>query len=245
VTKIITLRLESILQSWGERARWDTRDTSSIPTKSGVIGLLASSLGYSREDPEILTLYNKLKMAVRVDLQGVWLKDYHTVKGIFTRANGKKGGSLEPIITPRGYLQDASFLVALKGEELLMKSIENALMKPMWQIYLGRKSCVPTTPILEKSIYSFSSLEEAMVNQPLSMKAISSIHIEDNQQTTLYGEIETNDLDKVESFKRQKKIRRRDLPLGNQSRGYVWRDVWLFSVILAKKGGDDFVSYKS
>lgn len=37
--KILLLRLEGLLQSWGEHSRWDHRDSSDMPTKSGVIGL--------------------------------------------------------------------------------------------------------------------------------------------------------------------------------------------------------------
>ena len=29
--KIMLLRLEGVLQSWGERSRWDHRDTSDAP----------------------------------------------------------------------------------------------------------------------------------------------------------------------------------------------------------------------
>jgi CRISPR system Cascade subunit CasD len=49
------LRLEGPLQSWGERARWDVRDTAPEPTKSGVIGLLACALGLSADEDWITT----------------------------------------------------------------------------------------------------------------------------------------------------------------------------------------------
>ena len=44
--KIMLLRLEGVLQSWGERSRWDHRDTSDMPTKSALIGLLGCAMGY-------------------------------------------------------------------------------------------------------------------------------------------------------------------------------------------------------
>ncbi len=37
---IIILRLTGPMQSWGINSRWNFRDTSTEPTKSGIIGLL-------------------------------------------------------------------------------------------------------------------------------------------------------------------------------------------------------------
>lgn len=56
---ILILRLDGTLQRWGERARWDFRDTNPIPTKSGVIGMLGCAFGYKRGDKRILELDNK------------------------------------------------------------------------------------------------------------------------------------------------------------------------------------------
>ncbi|HEO65907.1 MAG TPA: CRISPR-associated protein Cas5, partial [Spirochaetes bacterium] len=45
----IILRLEGPIQSWGEKSFWDERDTSSMPTKSAVIGMIAGCMGLSRD----------------------------------------------------------------------------------------------------------------------------------------------------------------------------------------------------
>ena len=42
---ILVLRLEGPLQSWGENAKWDFRDSSTMPTKSGIVGLLGCAMG--------------------------------------------------------------------------------------------------------------------------------------------------------------------------------------------------------
>ena len=39
--QLLVLRLDGPLQSWGENAKWDFRDSSTMPTKSGIVGLLA------------------------------------------------------------------------------------------------------------------------------------------------------------------------------------------------------------
>ena len=46
--------------------------------------------------------------------------------------------------TYRYYLQDAAFAVALEVPGDKAESIAEALQNPAWDIYLGRKSCVPT-----------------------------------------------------------------------------------------------------
>ena len=78
---ILFLRLEGPLQAWGLRAHWGERDTADAPTKSGVIGLLGCSLGLRRDDPQLRTLSDTLRMGLRMDLPGVLLRDYHTTGG--------------------------------------------------------------------------------------------------------------------------------------------------------------------
>ena len=41
---VLLLRLAAPLQSWGVESKFDTRRTLGYPTKSGVIGLVASAI---------------------------------------------------------------------------------------------------------------------------------------------------------------------------------------------------------
>lgn len=75
------LRLEGPLQAWGLRARWGERDTADAPSKSGVVGLLGCALGLRRDDAELRTLSDALRLGVRVDRPGTRLRDYHTTGG--------------------------------------------------------------------------------------------------------------------------------------------------------------------
>lgn len=145
----LLLRLEGPLQSWGYRSRFSDRDTGTEPTKSGVIGLLCCALGRDRlEDPGDLAA---LRMHVRVDREGRLLRDFHTAGGGTFRGRtdyyaptsaGGKGKN--PVVTQRHYLQDASFLVALEGDERLLETIDAALADPVWPLSLGRRSCPPS-----------------------------------------------------------------------------------------------------
>ena len=173
------LRLQAPLQSWGERARWDVRDRANEPTKSGVVGLLASALGWGRNrDDDIRRLSTSLRMGVRCDNPGKLVQDYHTVFDGVRSADGKikkspKTKKPETIVSHRTYLADASFLVALQavdetGEALLRESAL-AIEKPVWPVYLGRKSCPPAVP-LSAGTGDYPDLERALRKGPGASK---------------------------------------------------------------------------
>ncbi|MGE5583588.1 MAG: type I-E CRISPR-associated protein Cas5/CasD [Bacillota bacterium] len=155
---LLLLRLEGPLQSWGLRARWDIRDSGSEPSKSGLIGLLGCALGYGLYDPRLEELDRQFTLGVRVENPGRQMVDYHT---IFERS----------IISPRTYLQDAAFLAVFTGPEELLQKCRNALANPHWPIYLGRKSCPSTRPVLEGLIYEYASIKEALQNYPWDWEA--------------------------------------------------------------------------
>lgn len=159
------LRLEGFLQAWGDQeSKFVIRRTAEAPTKSGVIGLLCAALGVSRPEAsgEWLRKLGALCMGVRIDLPGVRWWDYHTVgAGMQMRtAEGKsKPGAL---LTRREYLCDASFLVALQGQPALVAELEAAMQSPKWTLYLGRKCCPPSRPLLEHPCGDFPDLISAL-----------------------------------------------------------------------------------
>jgi len=165
----LSLRLEGPFQSWGGRTIGRFRRTETIPTKSAVIGLLGAALGLSRQQlNQRLDEFNNLAMAVRVDRVGELLEDYQTVGariGVLA-ADGepkKTAGTreFEAIISPREYLIDASFLVILTGDQLLLQELASALQNPVWPLFLGRKRSVPGSPVFAGFEFS-QSLEVAL-----------------------------------------------------------------------------------
>ena len=152
----LLLRLAAPLQSWGVEAKFETRRTQNYPTKSGVIGLLAAALGYSRDSS--LERLNGLFFGVRVDRRGELLRDYHIVE---TKTN--LGPST--IITERFYLADAIFLAGLESDDVaFLQELEQALHNPVFPLYLGRRSCAPTMP-LSLGVRD-SSLIDTLRNEP-------------------------------------------------------------------------------
>lgn len=169
--RLLILRLEAPLQSWGERSKWDNRDSGLMPTKSGIIGIIACCMGLPRDDGFIAELHQKLSVAVRADMPGRLGTDYHTVTSeSMMNAEGKP--QERTIVSFRQYLQDASFLAVLASEEPgLLDEIANAMKHPKWPAYLGRKCCVPTYPLLPVVTDEYSSMTEAIENWPLAERA--------------------------------------------------------------------------
>ncbi|MHB0999623.1 MAG: type I-E CRISPR-associated protein Cas5/CasD [Armatimonadota bacterium] len=187
---VLLIRLEGPIQSWGTRSRWDVRDTLMEPTKSGIIGLLGCALGYPMGDSRLVTeLDANLRFGVRVENPGRVIMDFQTITDFLPTAEGSykfngisTGKSLsklrtnpdaEPstIISPRYYLEDAAFLVALEetGDSSgLLAKCADALRNPVWPVYLGRKACIPTRPVLEALTDNYDSIEDAIRNHTWS-----------------------------------------------------------------------------
>lgn len=180
--KILKFVLSAPLQSWGEDARWDQRTTAAMPSKSGIIGLLGCCLGVPRGHERLNQLDEGLKMAVRVDRPGSLMTDFHTVQGsggVLFAANGKPRGNGSTIITPKQYLQDARFTVFLWGDESLLDDCFHALLHPKWPVYLGRKSCVPSVPLIPHWVQADSPEEAVSVfTEEESIRSVHKIRVE-------------------------------------------------------------------
>ncbi len=163
--KIMILRLEGVLQSWGEQSRWNYRDTGDIPTKSGVIGLLGCAMGIPRKSPELRELALSLSVSLRVDRHGGVMMDFHTVHGNGQRIRKADGGYLSadnPLVTNRYYLEDGCYTAFITGKEELMGKCFQALNDPVWIPFLGRKCCPPAFPLLPVMTGEYTCVEEAM-----------------------------------------------------------------------------------
>ena len=169
-TRFLLLWLEAPLQSWGADSKFGRRNTLNFPTKSGVTGILLCALGASGEQKELLSRLAPLKQTVvsyartrksredapqKVDREPL-LRDFHMVGSGYDDKNpweallipktseGKKAVGGGTKLTYRYYLQDARFAVVLEVPAELAESFANALQKPVYDLYLGRKNCVPT-----------------------------------------------------------------------------------------------------
>jgi CRISPR system Cascade subunit CasD len=167
--KYLVMWFEAPLQSWGADSKFGRRDSLPFPTKSGVAGLLLCAMGASGEQRELLERFSKLPCTVisfvRKNFNGgktgkvlrePALRDFHMVgsgyneKDNWEKMNIPKKADGQPAVgggtkmTYRYYLQDAFFGVMLKAPAELSTTFAQALISPVYDLYFGRKSCVPT-----------------------------------------------------------------------------------------------------
>jgi CRISPR system Cascade subunit CasD len=154
----LALLLDGPMQSWGHASRFERRTTALHPTRSGVLGLIAAALGIDKHadgEPAQLARLKDLRVTtLKLDrrdprsrnLPIQRLEDYHTVTGI-RRASGKVDEDAT-VQTYRHYLLDARFGVLLEGPTALLEEIAAALRNPKWGVWLGRKCCLPASPVL-------------------------------------------------------------------------------------------------
>lgn len=153
----LALYLEAPLQSWGYQSKFDRRTTLSHPTRSGILGMVCAAMGINRADSARLAEFAELEITVySFELHGR-LTDFHTVGGgwdkrdvrgkrnIVSTADGKTGNT---VITRREYLEDARFGAILCGPRKQLEEIAAALRNPQWGVWLGRKACIPTAPVM-------------------------------------------------------------------------------------------------
>lgn len=175
----VLLWLEAPLQSWGYESRFNRRETLGFPTRSGVLGLILCAMGAGGPQSEWLEKMSRYGQTVlafgkkgpsRKFRENLQLVDFQMVGSAYDDSDpwetllipktieGKKAVSGGTKLTYRYYLQDAKFAVIVCVPEELRKTIESALQNPHWDLYLGRKCCVPTDLVYRGC---YSSEEEA------------------------------------------------------------------------------------
>lgn len=159
MTDYLLFRLYAPLASHGDIAVGGYRPSYSHPGKSAILGLLAAALGIRRdEDEKQQRLTNSYGYAVRVDANGYLLTDFHTIQTAhpehkvnhYTRGDELKATKVNTILSTRDYRCDALYTICLwQHTEVLysLQQLQDALLKPKFTLYLGRKSCPLALPV--------------------------------------------------------------------------------------------------
>ena len=154
----LALWLDAPLQSWGFESRFERRHTGMFPTKSGVLGLICAAMGApkgSHREREVLEAFAKPGMlAVRFprrmghrELAPRRLTDYHTIGNTRT-ADNPTPREKQTVQSWRDYLMDVRFIVLLPSVTPIVEQVADKLRDPVWGVWLGRKACVPSAPVL-------------------------------------------------------------------------------------------------
>lgn len=159
----LLFRLYGPMAAWGDTAVGEFRPSQAHPSRTAVLGLLAAALGIRRDrEEELLDLDRSVQVAVRLDLPGELLRDYHTSQvppsgrklRYYTRSDETAADKIHTILSQRDYRADAGASVALQLVEhdpSRLHAWQQALKQPALPLYLGRKSCplsLPTDPVI-------------------------------------------------------------------------------------------------
>lgn len=180
----LILRLEAPLVAFGGTMIDARGPTLDLPIRSMVTGLLANALGWHRgERDRHQALQDRLVMGARLDRTGTELRDFQTAqlakndKGWTTRGlpEGRGGGNdtyKSPHIRLRYYRADAFVTVALRLDppdgDPTLSMLVTALTAPARPLFIGRKQCLPSRPLLAEQPVEAANVYDALRRAPLA-----------------------------------------------------------------------------
>ncbi len=157
-----------------------------FPALSMLTGLLGNALGYDHSEHEKLNaLQKRIEFIARQEISGKKIMDYQTVdlsQGFMDMAKmgwttrhtrderGKGKATKGTHIRYRYYFADSIITIFLtlnpEDRDPDINSLASALEKPERPLFIGRKCCIPSTPILANKIED-EDLLNALKNYPL------------------------------------------------------------------------------
>ena len=142
-----------------------TYNSSLVPTKASVIGLIASAFGYERGSSKSADLFNSVDVKYETLNAPTVMWDFQTIKPLKSQQNymnkqtAKTRGKFityenkpvdRNIVKHIEYLQDGEFNVYVGGSDEVLKAIYEAIKNPQYALFFGKRSCVPNKPIVTK-----------------------------------------------------------------------------------------------
>lgn len=210
---VLALRLAGPLQSWGDaESRFTRRLTRSEPSKSGVLGLLATADGRRRQDP--IEDLAGLRFGVRADQPGRLVRDFQTA----IRWQDPKKPSMP--LSYRYYLADAVFVAGVEGDRALLEGLEEALKRPVFPLYLGRRAC----PVSGRVSLGVHDGDVECVLRRIEWQAARWYRRRQEQSVDLQMYVDADAVTEADDAVREVV---RDVPLSYdpERREYGWRDV--------------------
>lgn len=191
MTEYLVFTLAAPMGSFGGLAGHERRGSDIWPKRSAILGVLGAALGIERSDAVGQGTLKRWKVAVSMLSESVPLRDFHTVQTVpstkVKRPNSRKQALNRlkeqalsklkkidnPVITRRDYRCDCVFGVALRdGPEI--EEARNALERPVFTPYLGRKSCPLSAPMAPHRIQAANAVEA--LNQAVLPPYLRSLH---------------------------------------------------------------------
>lgn len=169
----LAFTLYAPLAAMGDIAVGEQRGSFERPARSAVFGLVAAALGIDRTDEAgHAALDRAYRMAQRIRAPGTLVEDYHTVQAPptdrrarwATRREALAGPKLETLLSVREYRADPVVdivLIRVTEGGTTPERIAEALRRPAYTLFFGRKSCplgLPLRPVWRDDIDRVASL---------------------------------------------------------------------------------------
>ncbi len=160
----LVLLLHAPLGAMGGVAVGERRAGFDRPGKSAILGLLAAGLGLDRSDEAAHTaLADGYGLGLGEIASGRMLFDYHTAqmppqrrnRRFATRREELAVDDLGTILSVREYRTDPAYLVVLWAREAAKWSLgqfADALKRPQFTLYFGRKACPLSVPLDPRTV---------------------------------------------------------------------------------------------
>ena len=232
----LVFRLFGPISAWGDIAVGERRPIQDHPSKSGVLGLVAASLGIRRDDAGALSrLHGSYCFATMVDAPGVLLSDYHTVQ-VPPSKKGREFATrrdelevhredLRTILSRRDYRCDAVaaaciWLVATDAAPHSLAAIATALRQPVFTPYLGRRSCPLALPLQPQVLDAYSPTEALKLARFKDATLLAPL-LPAKRRRMFYWESDQGGMEA------QQKIRRRDVAKDRHQWQFTERDEYV------------------
>lgn len=180
--ELLVLRLVGPMVSFGGVKVDENNVIERFPGAALLTGLLGNALGWDHADVDRLDrLQERLRFASRSDLPGRRLVDFQTVDlgqpflqeawTTLDRPASRGGGSAKEAthIRRRHYWADSITTVVLDlqppDEQPTLDDLEAALIRPERPLFIGRKACLPSEPLVVGRMKA-DSLERAIAQAP-------------------------------------------------------------------------------
>lgn len=184
----LVLRFDAPLMSFGGVRVDQHNPTARFPGRAQLAGMIANALGWDHADMDALNaLQERIAFAARWDVPPEALRDYQTVDlgqshlcnpGWTTRGvpEHREGGPAARFGTherqrhywANGVLTAAITLLGEGPPEL--NDLQRALIEPERPLFLGRKACIPATPLL-RGRRDDTDLRSALAAEPADPRA--------------------------------------------------------------------------
>ncbi len=225
----LIFQLYGPMASWGDIAVGEIRPSFLHPSKSAILGLVAAALGIDRDqEARHRQLAEGYGFAVRVDIAGKPLSDYHTSQ-VPPSGTGKNKirfatrrdeivslprEKLNPILSKRSYRVDALATIILwerASPPYNLRRVAEALTTPIYTLYLGRKSCPLALPVAAHLIEAESMKEALGQVRFKELEALDPLFGLRSDSPALYW-----DVDGEPGVEAEQTFERRDLPLSRK-----------------------------